>query len=177
MPSTFPTPTSPQLEAQLVAYNVRRLMARHGITYDEVVEASGLDGRTIRGIARGEKKPHAKTMHRLAEAFGVSADELYADAATFAAARFDEATNPLVGQVAESHPEVFEGWSSQDFAELYSRFGRGGEFTEEGALEAAHRMNQKRQVLSQVRVVLESAEGPLLAEFVELLFKRMQVDR
>ncbi|MGI9456854.1 MAG: helix-turn-helix domain-containing protein, partial [Aeoliella sp.] len=148
---------SSQQEAQLVAYNLRRLMARQGITYDDVVEASGLDGRTIRGIARGEKKPHAKSLHRLAGAFGVSADELYLDAATFVAASFDEATNPVVGQVVEEHSEVFEGWSSRDFAELYSRFGHGGQFTEEGALEAAEQMNGKRQVVNQVRVILESA--------------------
>ncbi len=168
---------SPQQEAQLVAHNVRRLMARQGISYDELVEASGLDQRTIRGIARGEKKPHAKTLHRLAEAFGVSADEMYVDAATFAAVGFDEATNPIVGQVIASQAHLFDGWTSHDFAELYSRFGQGGEFTEQGALEATTRMNQKRKVLQQVRMVLESSEGPLLAGLVELFYQRAQIEK
>src|SRR5262245_49824430 len=36
--------------AALIATNLRRLMARHGMTYVDVVEATGLDERTIRGL-------------------------------------------------------------------------------------------------------------------------------
>lgn len=169
--------------AQVVANNVRRLMAKHGITYDQVVEACGLDHRTVRGIARGEKRPHAKTLHRLAEGLGVTPDELFVDAASISQAaahsglssEFDEATNPAVSRVVETHAELFQGWSSADYAELFSRFGKGGELTEQGAMEAAHALNHKRRLLARARVVLESSDGELLAEMIEMLYKRVQV--
>lgn len=162
---------------QVVAHNVRRLMAKYGMTYDDVVEAAGLDHRTVRGIARGQKNPHARTLKRLADGFGVEVDELFVDAASITAAGFDAATNPVVNQVVESHAEVFDGWTTADFAELASRFGHGGELNEQGALQAAEEMNRKREVVAQVRVILESSDGRLLEDFVELLYERVQVKR
>lgn len=171
--------------AQVVANNVRRLMAGHGLTYDQVVEACGLDHRTVRGIVRGEKRPHAKTLHRLAEGLGVTADELFIDAASISQAaahgnpsgQFDRSTNPAVSRVVESHAELFDGWSSTDYAELFSRFGKGGELTEDGAIEAAELMNRKRQLIARACVVLESSDSELLAEFIEMLYKRVQITK
>lgn len=167
-----PGPTVP---ARVVAHNVRRLMASFDMTYDQVVEASGLDQRTVRAIARAEKNTHARTLRRLAEGFGVAVEELFVDAGSIAAAGFDEATNPVVSQVIESHAGVFEGWSAGDFAELHSRFGHGGELNERGTLEAAEQMNRKREVIAQARVVLETSDGKLLEEFVKMLYERVQV--
>jgi len=172
MPSTS-TKTAPS-DAQRVAHNLRRLMVRFDLTYQAVVEASGLDERTVRSIAHGRKRPHARTLHRLAEGFGVAADEFFVDSATIDSAGFDAATNHMVGEVIQSHPELFEGWTARDYAELYSRFGKGGALTEAGALAAAEHMNHKRQVLDRVRILLESSDGPLLADFVELLYARIQ---
>ncbi len=71
MPLEPPPPAAPLRPAGLLAHNVRRLMARFGMTYDDLVEASGLDARTIRGIVQGAKQPHAKTLGRLAAALDV----------------------------------------------------------------------------------------------------------
>lgn len=161
--------------ARVVANNIRRLMASHGMTYDDVVVACELDERTVRGIARGEKNPHARTLQRLAEGFGVEVDELFVDAASIAAAGFDAETNPLVSKAIAANPALFEGWSAADFAELSSRFGHGGALSEQGAIEAAEQMNRKREVLAAARVVLESSDGPLLEEFVKMLYERVQV--
>lgn len=150
-------------------------MAKHDLTYDEVVEASGLDQRTVRGIARGKKNPHARTLRRLADGFGVAVDELFVDAASITAAGFDVATNPVVQQVIESHAELFGGWTAADFAELASRFGHGGALNEEGAVRAAEEMNRHREVLAQVRVILQSGDRHLLEDFVKLLYERAQV--
>lgn len=177
MPSAVPLSSPLAASPQVVAHNVRRLMAKHGLTYDDVVEASGLDQRTVRGIARGEKNPHARTLQRLAAGFGVEVDELFVDVASMSAAGFDRATNPVVNEVVESHAQVFEGWTTADFAELASRFGHGGALSEQGALEVAAAMNRKREVLAKARVVLESGDGKLLADFVELLYERVQVRR
>jgi transcriptional regulator with XRE-family HTH domain len=178
MPSAATSPNaSSSVSPQAVAHNVRRLMARHGMTYDDVVEASGLDQRTVRGIARAEKNPHARTLQRLAAGFGVAVDELFIDGACLAVAGFDRATNPMVDQIVESYPELFDGWTTADFAELASRFGHGGGLTEEGALEAAETMNRKREVLARARVILESSDARLLEEFIKLLYERVKVDR
>ena len=59
------------------ASNLRRLMARSGVTLEQVVEASGLSERTVKGVLGGKSKPHARTLHRLAAGLGVSADELF----------------------------------------------------------------------------------------------------
>lgn len=164
-------------QALVVACNFRRLMARDSLTYDDVVEASGLDQRTIRGIALGNKKPHARTLHQLADGLGVTADELFIDAATISSAGFDEATNPVVRRVVHDHPHECNDWSAADFAELYSRFGHGGELTEEGVLQVIDRMNHHRDVLRRARIVLESGDAGLLADFVELLYQRIQTRR
>ena len=53
-------------------------------------------------------------------------------------------------------------WSEGDFDELYSRFGTGGQLTEDGILAAAQAMNAKRDIWRQVSVILESGEAELL---------------
>ncbi len=170
MPSTS-TKFAPS-DAQRVAHNLRRLMVRFDLTYQEVVEASGLDERTIRSMALGRTRPHARSVHKLAEGLGVESDELFRDCPSLDVAAFDRATNPMVDVVRREHPELFEGWREQDFAELYSRMGQGGELTREGALAAAARMNDKRRVLDQARVLLETSEAPLLAEMVRVMYER-----
>ena len=160
---------------RVVAHNVRRLMAKHAMKYDELVEISGLDQRTVRGIARGETNPHARTLRRLADGFGVPVDELFVDLASISVAGFDRATNPMISQVVEKRAEVFDGWTAADFAELSSRFGHGGALNEQGVLRAAEEMNRKREVLARARMVLESGDGRLLEDFVHLLYERVQV--
>ncbi len=59
------------------ALNLRRLMARLGMTLEQVVEATGLSQRTVKALLAGKSKPHARTLHQLAEGLGVSSDELF----------------------------------------------------------------------------------------------------
>ena len=68
--------------AQAIAANVRRLMARDGLTFTDVGEMTGLDERTIRGLVRGANNPHARTLHKFAQGLGVSIDELFQPAET-----------------------------------------------------------------------------------------------
>ncbi len=42
-------------------------MAAEGLSVHQVAKRTGLDERTIRGILSGSSKPHAQTLHRLAE--------------------------------------------------------------------------------------------------------------
>jgi transcriptional regulator with XRE-family HTH domain len=159
-------------DAAIVATNLRRLMAKGALTFDDVVAASGLDERTLRAIVRAKSNAHARTLHKLATGFGVSVDELFRPPSQFNPRQFDRATNTLVQSVVASHADMFANWSDADFDELYSRFGTGGQLTEEGVLAGAAAMNAKRDVWRQVSVILESGEADILTEFVDLLYRR-----
>ncbi len=158
--------------------NVRRLMARLNMTQSEVVQATGLDERTIRSILQGVTRPHARTLHKLADGLGVATDELFQDPyqtsnVGLAPAEFDQATNPVAVEVVDAHPELFEYWTPADFNELFSRMAVGGELTEEGTLTVVRAMNERRELMYQVAVVMESNEADLMRDFVKLLFRRV----
>jgi transcriptional regulator with XRE-family HTH domain len=155
-----------------VAMNLRRLMARHGLTFDDVVRASGLDERTVRGLARGLNNPHARTLTKLASGLGIDVDELFHQPGQTARQRFDRATNMLVESVVAARGDIFDRWSDADFDELYSRFGTGGQLTEAGVVAAAEAMNARRELWRQISIILETGEAALLAEFIQLLYRR-----
>jgi transcriptional regulator with XRE-family HTH domain len=158
-----------------VAENLRRLMARLDISLDALAASSGVDRRTIAGLLRGKNRPHSRTLHRLAEALAVPADEFFQDASLLAHRAFDRQTNPLVDEVVAERPDLFIAWSEGDFDELYSRFGTGGALTRAGALVAAEQINRVRAVQEKVALVLETHEAELLEEFVDLLYRRVAV--
>lgn len=147
-------------------------MARSALTFEEVVTATELDERTIRGLARGITNPHARTLHKLAQGLGVAIDELFRPPGQHSPRRFDRATNMLVESIVARHAAKFAKWSEADFDELYSRFGTGGQLTEEGVLAAAEATNARRDLWRQVSVILESGEAKLLTEFVDMLYRR-----
>jgi transcriptional regulator with XRE-family HTH domain len=150
-------------------------MARFGLSIDEVLQRTGLDERTIKGILRGGAKPHARTLHRLATGLGVSTDEFFQDPSLLAHRTFDRDTNPVVEETIRSHPHLFQGWTQFDFDELYSRFGVGGQLTSSGAVAAAEAMNSKREVLAKVGELLETSHAPLVSGFVELLYEQVVI--
>ena len=158
------------------ATNLKRLMARTGLTLDEVVERTGLDARTVKGILSATNNPHARTLHRLAAGLGVATDELFQSPALLAHRLFDRATNPAVEQAVEQSPHWFEDWTEGDFDELYSRFGTGGELTPQGIEKTVQMMNRNREVHRQVALVLESSEADLLVKMVHVLYHRISVD-
>jgi transcriptional regulator with XRE-family HTH domain len=158
-----------------LAANLRRLMARDGVSFGELVERSGIDARTISGLLNGRQQPQSRTLYRLAAALGVPADEFFQDSARLAHRLFDRQTNPLVDEVIAERPELFAEWTEADFDDLYSRFGTGGALTREGAAIAAEQINRMRDIQTKVAVLLETHEGRLLADFVEMLYRRVAV--
>jgi transcriptional regulator with XRE-family HTH domain len=159
-------------DAETLSANLRRLMARDGLTFDDVVQASGLDERTVRAVARGQNHPHARTVHKLARGLGETVEELFRPAGRWSLRRFDRATNSLVESVVAANASLFESWCEADFDELYSRFGIGGQMTEAGVVAAAEAMNAKRDVRRQVNIILESGQADLLAAVVGVLYRR-----
>jgi hypothetical protein len=111
-------------------------------------------------------------LHKLARGLGVPIEELFRPPGVSSARQFDRATNSIVQTVVARNAPAFENWSDADFDELFSRFGTGGQLTEAGVLETAEAMNTNREILRRVGIVLESGEATLLAEFVEMLYRR-----
>jgi transcriptional regulator with XRE-family HTH domain len=157
-----------------LAENLRRVMARQGLTIRDVVKRTGLDDRTIKAMLRDvDLRPQARTLHQLATGLGVDVDELFQSPSLIARRLFDRRTNPIVDDVAARHPQLFDGWTPDDFDDLYSRFGTGGQLTTDGALEAVQVINLRRAVFTKVALLLETGQAPVLAGFVDLLYDQI----
>lgn len=157
------------------AHNVRRLMARSGMTLRDLVNASGLHERTIKAALNGNGKPQARTLHRLAAGLGVATDELFQNSSTLSFRQFDRQTNPAVAELVRAQPDLFRDWSDADFDELCSHFGTGGELTPDGAMRVVMAIREKHAVHRKVALLLESSEAKLLTGFVELLYQKIAV--
>jgi transcriptional regulator with XRE-family HTH domain len=155
--------------------NLLRLMAAAELSIQEVAQRSGLDERTIRGIARGTHRPHPRTLHRLAGGLGVSVDEFFIAPAQLLYRRFDRQTNPVVQEVLQGYPLLFEGWGEADFNELHSRVGSGGPLTFDGALQAVHAMNRKRELHDKLDVLLETGQAKTIGGILDLIYEQVVV--
>jgi transcriptional regulator with XRE-family HTH domain len=154
------------------AENLRRLMAREGLTFHQLVVRSRLNHRTLKEILAGRRRPQPRTLRRLADSMKVSVDELFQDPALLRHRLFDRCTNPTVDEVIAANPQLFRGWSPVEFDELYSRFGTGGALTQEGTLAAVCAMNRRRELLAKATILLESSEADLLESILESLYYR-----
>lgn len=159
--------------ADFAGENLRRLMSQMGLTMDHVVARSGLDHRTVLGILDGSKRPQSQTLHRLAEGLEVSADEFFVDPARLVYRRFDRETNPIVSEVVESRPELFEGWTEAEFEELHSRFGAGGALTAEGTIAVVEQMNRNRATHDKLALLLESNQADVIRGIIDLMHDRV----
>lgn len=156
-----------------LAENLARLLADRGWSVADLARHSAVDGRTIRGLLAGRKQPHARTLRRLADGLGVCPDEFFLDPAALLYRHFDRRTNPAVQEVVAAHPEVFDGWTEAEFDELHSRVGTGGALTREGALAAAKRMNQRRELVEKLAVLLETDQAEVIAGMIDLLYAKI----
>src|SRR5215831_15851365 len=91
------------------AANLRRLMAREGLTLAELARRSGLNFRTLKSILQGGVRPQARTLHRLAASLGVPVEELFQDSALLRHRLFDRHTNPVVEELVQTSPGLFHG--------------------------------------------------------------------
>ena len=150
--------------------NLRRLMAAHGWTTDQVASQTGLDRRTIKAILDGRHKSHPRTIKRLADGLEVAVDEFFVDPSQLLYRQFDRRTNPAVDDLLAGRPELFADWTSADFEELHSRVGTGGPLTVEGVREAVSRMNLDRETREKVSVLLESSQAEAFRGIVDVLY-------
>lgn len=101
-----------------------------------------------------DAKPQSGTLRKIADALGVTPDGLAALAK--ASARFDGFTNPAVARLAIDNAALFKHWTPEEWDELISSFGVGGELTDDGVSQAAREINARRETIRQVMVLLET---------------------
>lgn len=89
---------------------------------------------------------------------------------------FDRLTNPVVTEVAADAPELFSGWTADDWDELYSQFATGGALREEGVRLTAARINHDRETLYRLRVVLQTHLADVAAGMVDTLYQLISVE-
>jgi transcriptional regulator with XRE-family HTH domain len=161
--------------ADYIGDNLLRLMAAAGMSAEQVMGKTGVDKRTIRAILNRAHRPHARTLHRLAEGLGVSIDKELVDPSRLLFRRFDRQTNPVIAEVVEQHRELFGNWTEADFDELYSRVATGGPLLPEGALATVRNMNRKHELMEELDVVLETSYGELIGEILDLVYGKVVV--
>lgn len=154
----------------LVSDNLRRLMARQGVSARALSQKTGVDRRTIRGLLTGQKRPHWRTVRRLADGLAVSTDELFLTPVQLLYRRLDRQSNPAVAELISEQPELFVGWTEGDFDELFSRVGSGGPLTRCGALRAVEHMNRNRRTQEQLALLLETSYADVVRRVIESLY-------
>ncbi|MCS7305013.1 MAG: helix-turn-helix domain-containing protein [Thermoguttaceae bacterium] len=155
--------------SSLICENLQRLMVKRGFSAAELSKRSGVDRRTIRALLAGNTRPHWQTVHRLAGGLGVSTDELFLKPAQLVYRHLDRQANPAVAELISEEPELFVGWTEEDFDELFSRVGAGGPLTRQGALQAVEQMNQNRRAHEQLSLLLETSYAELVRRLLEAL--------
>ena len=156
--------------------NLQRLMADAGLSIGEAAQQTGVDVRTIRSLLDGQQKPHARTLHRLAQGLGVGVEEFFVDPARLLYRRFDRQTNPMVEEVLAARLELFDGWTEADFDELHSRMGTGGGLSFEGTVVAVGQMNRKRQLHDKLDLLLETSQAELIGGMIELAYRQVAIE-
>lgn len=175
MPADKMGPKMPESTNRL-AENLRRVMGKKGLTIADVARRTGLDDRTIKLMLREDgSRPQARTLHQLATGLGIDVDELFQNPSLLRRRLFDRRTNPIVDEVTARHPHWFDGWTSDDFDDLYSRFGTGGQLTWDGAVEAVQTINLRRTTFAKVALLLETGQADMLVGMIDLMYGQVVI--
>jgi len=153
----------------------------------ELERRSGVGRTTLYHLEKGNtQRVRSSTIAAIARAFEIEVSDLLSAAGAGGAleaarsaerrrsAAFDRATNPAVAEVARERPEVFDGWTADDWEEINSQFGVGGQLTPLGALKAAEAINDKRETIRQLQVVLETHLRDVARGVIETFYRMVQ---
>ena len=177
-------------DPQKLAVKIRAGCLHQGWNYDELARRAGVSRTTLYHLERGRtRQPRYATLNRIAAALELSVESLCdptaiqgsslrnsAETHSEHSRLFDRATNKAVSDVRRDSPELFSDWSAEEWDELYSTFGTGGALSAEGVVGAARQMNQKRDVLRQLQVVLETHLADVASHLIETLYGMVHIE-
>ena len=172
---------SPAITSPDLAGRVRMERMNRGWDVVELERRSGIGRTTLYHLEKGHtQRVRSSTIAAIARAFEMDVEQLLSGHTASAtsdrrrAAAFDRATNPSVAEVARERPEVFEGWTVDEWEEINSQFGVGGQLTPLGALKAAEAINEKRETVRQLQVVLETHLRDVAREMIQTLYRMVR---
>lgn len=163
-----------------LAGRVRQERMNRGWDVVELERRSGVGRTTLYHLEKGHtQRVRSSTIAAIARAFELDVEQLLggsspAPSERQRAAAFDRATNPAVADVARERPEVFQNWSPDDWEEINSQFGVGGQLTPLGALKAAEAINEKRETMRQLQIVLDTHLRDVAREVIETFYRMVQ---
>lgn len=190
-------------QERLLWSRIERYCVENGWTISRLAEESGVSRTTLhQWQQRGRCKPRNTTLFKLAKALSVSPAVLKSEAtgtevrsteslsdtdwrplwpplpgelmSADLQREFDRQTNGTIEDVCRESPELFAGWSEQEWDELFSTFGVGGELNEDGVREQAGFINRKRETLYQVQVLLETHLADAARAVIQSLYDSVQ---
>ena len=178
-----------QEAASGIGQRIQAWRRQKGLNLGELARDAGLSRTTLFHLERGKiANPRATTIEQIAQALHISPSCLWQDEAAFlsqtslkgleteaAVDSFDAQTNPVVQELAGVHPEWFFNWTARDWAELSSVFGTGGHLNAEGVQEFARRLQQRKEVVQQVEILMETHLAESVKTIVNALFQSVQV--
>ena len=176
-------------DPEKLAAQIRAGCLRKGWNIGELARQAGVSRTTLYHLERGTtRKPRYPTVQGIVAALGISPESLcepspkqpdqlrnISDRNTHASRLFDRATNNEISEVHHEFPELFSGWTDEDWDELYSTFGEGGPLNHQGVVEFAQQMNCKRETLHKLQVVLETHLCPVAVNLIETLYGMVHI--
>ena len=173
--------------ARIIGNQIKTHRLRNGLEIGQLASKAGVSRTTLYHLERFEiTTPRASTLHRIAQALGIPVESLslevplglnhHANQPHFSVSetmrgRFDRTTNPVVTEVAHEQPELFDGWTGEEWDELYSTFGIGGALNRDGVIRAVGRMNRQRETVYRLKVLLETHLAEVAAKIVTTLYE------
>ena len=176
-------------DREKLAAQIRAGCLRAGWNIGELARQAGVSRTTLYHLERGTtRNPHYPTLQGIAAALGISVESLcepspkqpeqlrnISDSYSQGSRLFDRATNTDISEVHHELPELFSGWTDEDWDELYSTFGEGGSLNREGVVEFAQQINRKRETLHKLQVVLETHLCPVAINLIETLYGMVHI--
>src|SRR5215216_5195840 len=118
-----------------LALRLRLLRVQRGLTLQEASDEIGIDRHTLSSIERGTQEPHAPTLKKIAEGYGVAIENLLV--------QDDLAGEPMK---AATSPKVEAPTSSEPSEEAEESEGRRGAHLEEAGGATQHSEVQQREM-------------------------------
>ncbi|MAT16596.1 MAG: hypothetical protein CMJ46_15155 [Planctomyces sp.] len=180
-------------DRELLLLRIERFSHRKAISQQALAKKAGISRTFFSNLQRGKVRwPQSSTLRKIATALEIPLEELcdidderayqqdtaagaITSGSTVNPAQLDRRTNPVVTEVYRSHPSLFEGWEAHDWDEIYSSFGVGGALTEEGVREVATQINEKRDLLRKVQVLLETHQRDQVVDMINSLYRSVQL--
>lgn len=169
--------------------NLEFLLSKNSMTVDSL-EPHGIKDYVVRRWLReGVSQPAHNVRLVLKRVFNLSTisdifekelwktDEQAVESAIAAVPQRTRASNPIVEKVLLKTPWLVEGWTDENFGELFSYRGTGGFLNEEGVIEFVRRINLKIRARKQFEPVLATDHLDTIADILDTFYRDTDLGR